>query len=80
MSILLIVFSSAFILKSISLSRMIKDGDGIGLYFLGFEINDKILFEQIPKYSWSFLIIGLVLIFVSVVLFYNTLNYKDQSL
>jgi hypothetical protein len=26
------------------------------------------------------LIIGLVLIFVSIVLFYNTLNYKDRRL
>lgn len=30
------------------------DGDGIGVYFLGFEINDSVQEESIPSYAVGF--------------------------
>lgn len=75
-SILLIILSMIFIFKSISLLNIVKDGDGIGLYFLGLEINDKLPFEQIPNYSMGFLVIGFALIFISMGLFVRTQNKK----
>ncbi|KAA0547101.1 hypothetical protein FZW96_14075 [Bacillus sp. BGMRC 2118] len=38
------------------------DGDGIGVYFLGQEINDRVPEENIPTYSIGFLISGLLAI------------------
>jgi hypothetical protein len=71
-SVIFFIVSIPFILKAISLfSNAAVDGDGIGLYFLGIEINDKLLYEQIPVYAWSFLAIGVLLIFVSVILLFR---------
>lgn len=78
LSIFLMLTSIPFILKSVSLFNTIKDGDGIGLYFLGIEFNDKLRFEQIPKYAWGFLIIGLSLILISWVIYLKSLNNKQN--
>jgi hypothetical protein len=75
-SIILLLFSLAFIYKAVSLLSIVKDGDGIGLYFLGLEINDKLPYEQIPKYSWSFLLLGLLFIFISIGLSLKSLKNK----
>jgi len=38
------------------------DGDGIGIYFLGFEINDKVPIGYVPIYATSITILGIMLI------------------
>jgi hypothetical protein len=72
-SVITLIMAIPFILKSFSLfntiNNAVKDGDGIGLYFLGFEINDRLRFEQIPQYSLMFLIIGMVLIISSIFIY-----------
>ena len=39
------------------------------LYFLGIEVNDKLRYEQIPQYSWTFLIIGTLFTISSIVIY-----------
>lgn len=72
-SMIIFVISITFILKALHLySRFyneVRDGDGIGLYFFGIEINDKLPYGQIPFYLWSFLAIGILLFIFSVILF-----------
>jgi hypothetical protein len=70
-SIILFIVSLPFILKAISLFTVVRDGNGIGLYFIGLEINDKLPYGQIPVYAWSFLAIGVLLILFSVILFFR---------
>ncbi|GAB7388378.1 hypothetical protein BSNK01_22150 [Bacillaceae bacterium] len=36
------------------------DGGGIGVHFLGLEINDKVPVESIPKYAIGFLVAGVI--------------------
>lgn len=55
----------------------VKDGDGIGLYFLGIEINDKLPYGQIPLYLWSFLTIGVLLIISSIFLILRAKRRKE---
>jgi len=70
---IIFAISILFILKALDLYYIfyigVRDGDGIGLYFLGVEINDKLPYGQIPFYLWRFLAIGTLLIIFSVILF-----------
>ncbi|MFT4414285.1 hypothetical protein ACLM5H_10550 [Fredinandcohnia humi] len=43
------------------------DGEGIGVYFLGFEVNDRVPEGNIPLYAKGFFISSLVAFFVSIV-------------
>ena len=36
------------------------DGNGIGLYFLGFKINERVLTSEIPAYARGFLAVSIV--------------------
>jgi CRISPR/Cas system-associated protein Cas10 (large subunit of type III CRISPR-Cas system) len=80
-AIILFLVSILFIAKALDLYNRfyneVRDGDGIGLYFYGFEINDKLLYEQIPFYLWSFLAIGILLIIFSVILFIRAKRRKE---
>ena len=53
-----------FIIKSIQLNlrKTRLDGDGTGVYLLGFEVNDKVAFVEIDTYVFSFLFIGIILL------------------
>lgn len=44
------------------------DGDGIGVYFLGLEMNDSVQETSIPKYAIGFFISGLITASLSLVL------------
>ena len=80
LSAITLIVSIPFLLKAFSLfntaNYAVKDGDGIGLYFLGVEINDRLRYEQIPLYSWMFLIIGVLLIASSTTLYIKSRNVK----
>ncbi len=81
LAIIIFVISTPFILKALELFNRfyveVRNGDGIGLYFLGFEINDKLSYGVIPFYFWSFLAIGIVLIILSIILFVRAKSSKE---
>ncbi|WP_349408761.1 hypothetical protein [Pseudalkalibacillus sp. SCS-8] len=41
-------------LKGVDLKNTIVDGDGIGIHFLMFEVNDRVPTSEIPYYTKSF--------------------------
>ncbi|WP_240948472.1 hypothetical protein [Bacillus sp. RO1] len=43
------------------------DGSGIGVYFLGLEINDRVLEANIPTYAMGFFIAGLCTLLISII-------------
>ncbi|MFE1245008.1 hypothetical protein ACFW35_12825 [Fictibacillus sp. NPDC058756] len=53
------------------------DGDGIGVYFLGMEINDKVATADIPTYANGFLGTGTILLLLAVSLFVILLKEKN---
>jgi hypothetical protein len=78
---IIFVISITFILKALDLYNRfyneVRDGDGIGLYFFGIEINDRLPYGEIPFYLWSFLAIGTLLIIFSVILFIKAKRRKE---
>lgn len=80
-AMIIFVISIPFILKALDLYNRfyneVRDGDGIGLYFLGIEINDKLPYGQIPIYLWSFFIIGILLMVFAVILFIRAKRRKE---
>ncbi|MFZ3130621.1 MAG: hypothetical protein WA125_05825 [Desulfosporosinus sp.] len=81
-AIILFLITIPFFTKALDLYNRfyneVRDGDGMGLYFYGFEINDKVPYGQIPFYLWSFLAIGILLIILSVILFIRTKSPKES--
>ncbi|MBT2680108.1 hypothetical protein J7E38_13925 [Bacillus sp. ISL-35] len=57
-SIVLIVISVLFLQQGMDLWKLGTDvdGDGIGIHFLGFEINDSVQEANIPSYATGFFI------------------------
>lgn len=55
------------------------DGDGIGLYLLGFiEINDTVPAKELPTYVKNFLLLGITLIITPIlILLYRKKLYKE---
>ncbi|RZT23469.1 hypothetical protein [Fictibacillus sp. BK138] len=53
------------------------DGDGIGVYFLGMEISDRVPTADIPTYANSFLGTGVILLLLAVSLFVILLKEKN---
>lgn len=45
------------------------DGSGIGISFLGFEVNDSVLEENIPLYTAGFLLMSVIMLISSVFVF-----------
>lgn len=80
-AMIIFVISIPFILKALDLYNRfyneVRDGDGIGLYFLGIETNDKLPYGQIPIYLWSFFIIGILLMVFAVILFIRAKRRKE---
>lgn len=44
------------------------DGDGIGIHFMGFEINDRVSKDSIPSYAAGFIMTGLATLLLTVLL------------
>jgi hypothetical protein len=44
------------------------DGDGIGIYFWGLEINDRVPEESIPTYAIVFLVVSLIPMSIAIAL------------
>jgi hypothetical protein len=53
------------------------DGNGIGVYFLGMEINDKVQSADIPSYANGFLGTGAIFLLLAVSLFVILLKEKN---
>ncbi|MGM7702799.1 hypothetical protein ACSVDE_13805 [Pseudalkalibacillus sp. Hm43] len=47
------------------------DGQGIGVYFLFFEINDRVPENDIPAYAYGFFLSSLAALLVAIGLFFN---------
>ncbi|MBO1514108.1 hypothetical protein [Metabacillus bambusae] len=41
------------------------DGDGIGIHFLGLEINDRVADENIPTYATGFFVASLITLLIA---------------
>jgi hypothetical protein len=55
------------------------DGDGIGVYFLRFEINDRVPENSIPSYAIGFFISSLVAFIVSSALVRTNLKFRNKA-
>ena len=75
-SIIIFSISVYLLFKAVSLFNFQRDGDGIGIYIFGLELNDRVLNEQVPKYSFSFLVIGLILVIISAIAYYKSKTYR----
>ncbi|MGA4721225.1 hypothetical protein [Fictibacillus nanhaiensis] len=53
------------------------DGNGIGVYFLGMEINEKVARADIPSYANGFLGSGTIFLLLAVCLFVILLKEKS---
>jgi len=72
--ILLFLFGAYLIIKAGSLYWTyfnFFDGDGIGIYILGFEINDKVPIGHVPIYATAIAILGIALIIINTKLKLN---------
>ncbi|MFD1019264.1 hypothetical protein [Thalassobacillus hwangdonensis] len=60
LSILLFILAGLLIEKGMDLAALGTDvdGDGIGVYFLGAEINDRVPESKIPHYAIQFYVAG----------------------
>jgi hypothetical protein len=60
--LLLSIISVLFLIKGIELWSVIDhvDGDGIGISFLGFSINDRVLNDSISGYALGFTIASII--------------------
>ncbi|MDM5317057.1 hypothetical protein QUF49_13705 [Fictibacillus sp. b24] len=62
-------------LRSMSLEEV--DGNGIGVYFLGMEINEKVATADIQSYANGFLGTGTIFLLLAVCLFVILLKEKS---
>jgi hypothetical protein len=56
------------------------DGDGIGVYFIAFEINDRVSEEKIPSYAIGFLISSFVAFIISILFVGMNLKHKNKAI
>ncbi|WP_226087736.1 hypothetical protein [Mesobacillus sp. S13] len=54
------------------------DGDGIGLYFLTLEINDRVQEASIPGYSKGFFMSSFVVFLISFLIIGRNLKYRKS--
>jgi|GEM_PF-2879490 len=75
----LILFAVLLFYKGIELwyVRTNVDGDGIGVHFLGFEINDRVNAKNIPAYAIGFFISCIVAVIGSAA--YLKTNIKNSK-
>jgi hypothetical protein len=55
------------------------DGDGIGLYFLTLEINDKVQEASIPAYANGFFASSFVVFIISFLIVGMSLKYRKNA-
>jgi hypothetical protein len=67
LTIIFLILALASFCKFLELQNAVVDGDGIGVYFLCFEINDRVPNEEIPIYAHRFLNTALILTVVAVI-------------
>jgi len=62
------IMTCLFFIKSYELFTIQEhvDGDGIGLTFLGVEMNEKVSISSIASYSIGFLLMGIVSLIISI--------------
>ncbi|AST91112.1 hypothetical protein BC6307_07385 [Sutcliffiella cohnii] len=78
---ILILLAIALLIKGFNLLSVGKnvDGDGIGVYFLFMEINDRVPVESIPVYAIGFFISSIVAFLLSAVLVGLDLKSKEKD-
>jgi hypothetical protein len=54
------------------------DGDGIGVHFLGFEIDDRVPEKNIPSYAIGFFTTSVLTIIISIVFMGINLKIKNK--
>lgn len=76
LSIAFVLITVLLINKGIELWSMGTnvDGAGIGIHFLGVEINDRVLEENIPSYAFGFFITSFITLVASII----TLKVKSS--
>lgn len=47
------------------------DGDGIGIYFLGLEINSRVPADRIPKYANGFFVASMISMLIAITFFFG---------
>ena len=65
LKIMLFLFGAYLVIKAGSLYWAyfnFFDGDGIGIYLFGFEINDKVPIRHVPVYATAIALLGITLI------------------
>ena len=62
----ILLFSKGMDLRSIGTD---VDGAGIGVYFLFFEINDRVPTQSIPTYAYGFFIASIITALVAISIF-----------
>jgi hypothetical protein len=55
------------------------DGDGIGIHFLGWEINDRVLTASIKKYAIGFFVTSVLSILIAFVLVGDTFIKSNKQ-
>lgn len=70
LSIFLVFISIITIIKGIELWSLGTnvDGNGIGIYFLGLELNDSVTEASIPNYAIGFIITSILAISIALIL------------
>jgi len=55
------------------------DGEGIGVNFIGFEVNDRVKEGNIPAYANSFLLIGIVMLSLTILMCWKSfINFQKE--
>lgn len=64
MTICLLLLTTLLIMKGFELWSLSKkvDGDGMGIYFLGIEINDQVHTSSITTYAIGFFCLGILML------------------
>jgi len=80
-AVILILFAVISFNKGLDLwfLRTHVDGDGIGVHFLVFEINDRVSEESIPSYAIGFFISSLVALLLSVVFIRENIKCRSKT-
>jgi hypothetical protein len=77
----LILFGISLLNKGLDLKSLGTniDGDGIGVYFWGFEVNDRVPEGSIPSYAVGFIISSVLALIASLVLIGMNLKSRNES-
>ncbi len=64
--------------KYIELKNIVFDGDGIGIYLLGIEINDRVTNEQVATYEYGFFMASVLCLVVIFIMIYRLVKSKNH--